>query len=140
MNQVYVSRKDHFRNGYSTLTYQNEELNVGNGVNLKTGEFTASVNGIYHFEFSCLKHGDDPEKISIFLKVHRFLSGNSSYLASTHMANASIPLSGSLTASLRLKSRDIVYVATYGNSKLYDNDWGRYTQFVGWLVEEDLSL
>lgn len=138
----YVFRKGNFvgPGGTPTLTFDEVQLNVGGAMNLKTGEFTAPVNGTYHFEFNCLKEENDPKKLSVYLKVDRLESGTSSVVASTHVANVSNHVSGSLTASLRLKSRDKVYLAIYGRGELFDNYWARYTQFVGWLVEEDLAL
>jgi len=56
------------------------------------------------------------------------------------MAYLEANLHGSLTAPLRSKSRDKVYLGTKGNGGLYDKKFARYIQFVGWLVERDLTL
>jgi len=61
-------------------------------------------------------------------------------VAGTMMSNLSYHSTGSLTASLKLKKNDVVTL--YSDSKrgnLYDSG-GHYTQFVGWLVEEDLAV
>ena len=135
----YVHRNKDFVRVNWDVDFQNEELNLGRVLNLTTGQFTAPVGGIYHFEFSGLNTGDDSvNNIGVYLKVNRLASGKPSHVASTSMGNVSA--SGSITASLRLKSKDQVYLATHGRGKLFDNYWGRHTQFVGWLVEEDLAL
>jgi len=47
-----------------------ERLNVSGAMDLAAGAvFTILVNGIYHFEFTALKDGGDPENLFIYLQV-----------------------------------------------------------------------
>ena len=149
----YVQRKTNCQPP-GPITFDVDLMNVGGAMNSFTGEFTVPVNGIYHFEFRCLKR-EVPNESTILLRVRQrdpppvTLTNNISGLktsekrllnvASAFMANLSYSLSGSLTASLKLKAGDVVYLYSYKYASLYDSD-SHYTQFAGWLVEEDLML
>ena len=146
----YVQRSIKYLNsGWGFITFDVEHLNVGGAMNLNTGEFTAPVDGIYHFEFRCLKD-EVPHESTIYLVVKEknptishsinINDGNIPIVAGTVMSNHSYYSTGSLTASLKLKKNDVVKV--YSDSRrdnLYDSG-GHYTQFSGWLAEEDLAV
>jgi len=103
-------------------------------MNLATGVFTVPVNGIYHFELSGLKTYGDVSFLYLQLQVNGASIGAS---FSPHLDNSDqfISLSG-ISASLRLKTGDQVRLFKTGGT-LFD-DGNHYTQFTGWLVEEDL--
>ena len=71
-----------------------------------------------------------PSPYIVFENDHPVVAGAS-------MSDLSHYLTGSLTASLKLKTGDVV--SLYANNRreyLYDSG-AHYTQFAGWLVEED---
>ena len=149
----YVQRSTKYRldSGPGPITFDVNQLNVGGAMNLKTGEFTAPVDGIYHFEFTCLK-ARDPYDLVIYLRVRAKdpnitrVPYNIIYVASVPVvaatATSGLPSysTGSLTASLKLKAGDVVNLhSQHRRDALHDNE-GHYTQFAGWLVEEDLMV
>jgi len=149
----YVQRSTKYPPGsvFGPITFDIEQLNVGGAMNLETGEFTAPVDGTYHFEFRCLKDKVLPEELVIYLRKRAkdrnnsrlpsgsVLIGKELIVAGTLMSNLSYRSTGSLTASLKLKASDVVNLYSRNRrDNLYDSV-AHYTQFTGWLVEEDLA-
>lgn len=126
----YVQRNTSFSTN-SIIPFELERLNVGGAIDLETGVFTAPVDGIYHFEFSGVKH-----KSANYFYVFLQLNGDNVGFAMTHQFTGSYD-SVSLTASFRLKTKDLVNMYSYGASVLFD-DGNQQTHFTGWLAEEDL--
>lgn len=102
-------------------------------MDLSSGVFTVPIPGLYHFEFVGLK--DAVADFSIFLQVNGV---NVGFAYSYHSQNKGWDRIF-LSSSLRLKSNDPVCMY-YENSKgaLFDRKDGNFTQFSGWLVEEEL--
>jgi len=92
------------------------------------------VDGIYHFEFAALRDLTATGQMYVDLQV------NGVTLA-TSFATTDIPTYMSLNginASFRLKSGD--QVRLYKTGGILDDNNRHYTQFSGWLVEEELIL
>jgi len=98
-----------------------ETLNVGRLMNLSTGIFTASVSGLYHFDFSGMK------KSTSYLIIQLLVNGVNFATAYGDSAVTWSPLT--LIASLRLKMRDKVYLRKEGDGV---QEYSLITHFSGW--------
>jgi len=103
-------------------------------MNTAAGVFTAPVDGIYHFEFSATRDGEDSDPVYVFLLVNGERIGISfgSNIPGYYVGASSI------NAHLRLKTWDQVSLLQQAGT-IYDDN-SHYTHFSGWLVEEDLVL
>ena len=115
------------------VSFQKVLLNIGGGMDLSTGFFTAPVKGIYHFQFNALKsHAYFSESI-----VHLVVNGKQVSQSYAESRNAYTPHSG-IGASLQLNAGDKVGLEkTFGGFEDYVK---RYTHFTGWLVEEYIQV
>ncbi len=105
-----------------------EKLNVGGALNLKSGIFSAPRTGTYFFSFSAISGGGNLY-IGLYVNDNRIGTG--------HSTSGSETLS--IHSTLYLNVRDNVSMRIWHGSYLHDNI-NHYTHFIGWLVEEDLSL
>ena len=122
----YVQRNSTYASAGTVIPYQVTRLNVGGHMNVATGVFIAPVNGRYHFSFTARSLSST----YVFLRVNGALIASSFALS----VNYNLPL----VATLQLTKGDTVDVYLYGGS-IYDNS-AHYTQFSGFLLEEDLVL
>ena len=111
-----------------TIPFDREVTNVGNAMNLTSGIFTAPKSGTYFFVFSGVK-GDGNQ-----LFVSLMLNG---YLVASTTANDFGSLS--IVSTLKLETDDEVSLTLTGYS-LFENEDLRYTQFIGILLQEELSF
>jgi len=89
-----------------------------------------------------------PEELIIYLVVkekitkvvHSATIAGRPIVASTLMSRVSNHSTGSLTASLKLKTSDVVNLISKASRRFLYDGLPHYTQFAGWLVEEDLAL
>jgi hypothetical protein len=109
------------------IRYEDELLNIGRAMNLATGVFTAPVNGRYHFSFKAETGGNTGH---FQLRLNEIAIGIS-YAPSLY---GNLPL----VATLNLKKGDRFDAFLFSGS-LYDDSY-RYTQFSGFLLDEDLVL
>jgi len=127
----YVTRNSTFSGIGATIPFELERLNVGGGMDMASGIFTAPVDGVYHFDFSAVKEVS-VKHLEIFLNVNGV---NYAFAHTGQTATGSLE-TVSLNASLRLKSKDTVKLHNNNGGILYDNSY-HYTHFSGWLVDED---
>ena len=100
---------------------------------MKTGVFTAPVNGTYHFHFSGQREVFKIAYFSSILSVNIRLNGKDVAQSYTSTMTSLV----SCHAILKLKVGDEIYFWTKGT--IYDDSNGN-TQFTGILLEEDLVI
>ena len=125
----HVTRLTSFTKYNSTLTFEKNILNIGGGMNMETGIFTAPKPGIYHFAFNGLK---DSSMRHLNIDLRR----NNEIIARASGTNKVGHFMVTLQATLNLAASDKVELFKYGGAILDKN--GGYTQFIGSLLEEDL--
>ncbi len=130
----YVQRSTSSSFTNTVLSFEVERLNMGDAMNLATGIFTVPVDGIYHFQFSALKSLNSTANVFVSLQVND-VTISTSYAASDISPYLTLSV---INASIRLKVGD--QVRLYISSGSLTDGANRYTQFTGWLVEEDLTL
>lgn len=113
----------------ATIPFEVEMMNIGNGMNLKSGVFTAPKAGIYHFAFSGLKSATGA--VWVYLRL------NGTNIAATHGASETGIYTMSLEATVKLKVGDKIYMTISGGS-MFDNG-DHFNGFTGALLEEDLT-
>ena len=111
-----------------TIPFDREVTNVGNAMNLTNGIFTAPKSGTYFFVFSGVKSDGNQLFVSLMLN---------GYLVASTTANDFGSLS--IVSTLKLETDDEVSLTLTGYS-LFENRDLRYTQFIGILLQEELSF
>ena len=137
-NQVIfnVYRTSSFTAEESIVTYEGMNVDVNSNFDVNSGIFTAPVDGVYMFAFSCrsfrsvhtwvsLRHND---KI-VGSAYDHFYSANDTKIPNNRSSSVS------LLKLLTLIKGDRVYVRNDGSSYMYDNN-NVYTNFLGFKLHE----
>lgn len=128
----YVQRKTNFTTWNTPMPFEIEKLNVGGGMNLKTGVFTAPKSGAYFFSFSANSVNGDTHA-GLFLN-NTVLIGDS-YGRTGHATL-------SMQSILNLKKGDTLAIKiSWGY--IFDraeSRYGPYTHFTGILLDENLQF
>lgn len=140
----YMQRRSSFSsitNLGKPVTFEVERLNIGGAMNAATGIFTAPKAGVYHFTFTAVQIGSNPQAnhaLSIFLNVNaKWPYGRVGYAYCWPFSN-STTVPAILTATLKLKAKDTVSLIM--NSGILYDDANQSTHFSGYLLEEDLVM
>lgn len=119
-------------NAPKVIVFNVLRLNIGGGMNLSKGEFTAPKPGIYQFSFSILKDGDSTGELHVQLRLNGAIIGNG-------LSNAGFYAGlSSFQAILALKKGDKVDLFKSQARINYDSANGSH--FSGMLLEEDFKL
>ncbi len=128
--------------GEVKIVYDIIPMNVGGALSRATGEFTAPKDGKYFFSVS---------GVAIMVAANgEFWAGIKKKLASStnteHVVSAYCdePVSGKFCtfttqAMQNLKAGDRIWVEIWGRSSSQHDDSSHYNNFIGWLIEEDLT-
>ena len=124
----YVGRNSDYNSTRTVIPYEKERLNIGGGLDLTTGIFTAPTNGRYQFNLVAFANGD---RSGVQLR----LNGAITSVAFGVSDGDPMPL----TAVLNLIKGDQVDTWLFSGA-IIDCSICHYTQFTGILLEEDLVL
>ena len=117
--------------GKGTLTFDRIISNVGGGMNLKTGVFTAPRAGVYAFSFSIAKHTYIFDYLEVYLRLNGVRVGHSG------AGSGIISAPATLQSILRLKKGDRVDLWK-SHGEIQQECTGYCHHFSGSLIEEDL--
>jgi len=122
------------------MPFEKEYLNLGSGMNINSGVFTAPKAGIYAFTFKGNGSGTG-SGFAGYGWVH--LQRNGANVAIGYSRNGITPTSGtystlSVHATLKLSKGDTITIR-HVEGVMHSNG-NSYTQFTGSLLEEDLVI
>ena len=125
----HVQRNSTFTLNGTTIPFQIERLNVGEGMNITSGIFTAPKSGIYFFAFSGVK--DWPANaLTVDLYHH------SNLITRAEGANVDGLHTATLSSTLSLKSGDRISLQLT-TGQLHDS-YVHHTDFTGLLLQEEM--
>jgi C1q-related factor len=125
----HVQRNETYNSVDTTIPFQFERLNVGGGMNITSGIFTAPKSGIYFFSFTGTK--SSPAN-----PLYVFLYHNSNRVTIAYGYSLSGYFTATLSSTLSLKSGDQISLKLFFG-QLHD-DTDHYTNFNGMLLQEEL--
>ena len=126
----HVQRRSTYSSVGTTIPFDITQVNVGGGMNINSGIFTAPKSGIYFFSFTGLK-----EYANNYAAVD--LYHNSNHITTAAGTAVTGHLTKTLSSTLSLRSGDQISLRlTYG--QLHDIEQDHYTNFNGIMLQEEL--
>jgi len=125
----YVQRNSTYSSTGTVIPYEMTQLNIGGGMNAETGVFTTPVNGRYYFSFNALAWTSGTINY-VLLRVNGAQTG----MSWAPSKDYNLPM----VATLNLKKGDTVDLYL-GSGSIIDSS-NHFTQFSGFLLDEDLAL
>lgn len=118
---------------HSIIPFELETLNIGNAMASESGVFTAPVSGFFHFYFTAVKKTNDYYWHIVYLRK------NQKYVGQAFATGYPGRYTTALSSTLKLKQGDEIDLYKLTGT-IYDDVNGPYTQFTGWLIEEDYII
>ncbi len=125
----HVQRNSTYNLANTKIPFQIIRLNVGGGMNVTSGIFTAPKSGIYFFSFTGLKTDSGVTlSVDLYHNSNRITRAEGTYVAGLFTLT--------LSSTLTLQSGDQISLLLVGGA-LYDS-WAQHTNFNGILLQEDI--
>ena len=120
--------------GKNVILFDITRLNIGGGMSMKSGVFTAPKTGTYVFSFSVVKNAFNMDYMEVYLR----LNGNAIGFSYISMSLMSTP--ATMQSTLTLKKGDRIDLLKGNNGNLAECSTGYCHHFSGWLLEEELEI
>ena len=127
----HVQRNSTYTLNGTTIPFQIERMNVGGGMNITSGIFTAPKSGIYFFAFIAIKDWlvDVVLDVDLYHNSNRITRAFGNSAANGHFTVA-------LTSTLSMNSGDQISLQLV-RGPMYDS-WAYHTNFNGMLLQEEM--
>ena len=89
----YVQRETSYSITDSAIPYEVERLNIGDGMNMTTGVFTAPTGGLYHFTFTASSY-------SVYTYVYLRVNGDQIGISYARTKSNNLPISNVLSLQI----------------------------------------
>lgn len=137
----YVIRHSAWSTLNATMPFEKEHLNLGGGMNLTSGVFTAPKAGIYTFSFSGTAGVNYANSTG---QAEVQLNRNGIPVATSHNHVNGVPAFTHLTApvhaTLKLNVGDQITIMFTSGGIIGNTNGYQWNQFLGSLLEEDLII
>jgi len=119
------------------VLFNKERLNIGGGMNIKSGVFTAPKTGTYAFSFSILKNGFNAAPLYVYIRMF------------TNSTRIGVAVAGAGLIATPITQQSILKLVKGDRIDLQKGPSGELSEclireschhFSGWLLEEDLEL